>query len=198
MGECIKTGDHVSWLSQCIWWLTLDLSPSRAGQHIGQCVSSRLQPSLPSAASRASSHVSSSSLRSSRMVSGQFLSGIWWTICKSLNMIRVEAGLLIWGWPFLARRDGPPSGGLCGPYVARLAAKQTSPIFIILIHQRAVRDLMLIGHWSVITDNWSVNTLCSLCLKIKFHIRDVKYVYLTTHPYRRWYASKLKTYIQCT
>src|SRR6218665_540644 len=35
-----------------------------------------LQPSLSSAASRASSHVSSSILRSSRMVSGQFFLGL--------------------------------------------------------------------------------------------------------------------------
>jgi len=33
--------------------------------------------------------------------------------------------------PFLARRDGPPSKGLCGPYVARLAAEQTSPLDVL-------------------------------------------------------------------
>jgi len=41
-----------------------------------------------------------------------------------------HAGLLIWNGPFLARRDGPPSGDLCGPYVARLAAEQALPLWL--------------------------------------------------------------------
>ena len=41
---------------------------------------------------------------------------------------------------------------LCGPYVARLAAEPASPIFIILIHQFAVRDLLMTGDWLVFID----------------------------------------------
>jgi len=52
-------------------------------------------------------------------------------------------GLLIWGGPFLARRDDPPSRDLCEPFVARLAAEPASPLFIILIHQLAVCDLIM-------------------------------------------------------
>jgi len=45
--------------------------------------------------------------------------------------------------PFLARRDDPLSGGLCGPYVARRSAEPASPLFIILIHQLAVCYLII-------------------------------------------------------
>jgi len=38
------------------------------------------------------------------------------------------AGLLIWEGPFLARLNGPSSGGLYGPLVARLAAKKQTGV----------------------------------------------------------------------
>jgi len=36
--------------------------------------------------------------------------------------------------------------------MARIATEHTSPLFIILIHQLAVRDLIMTGDWSVIMD----------------------------------------------
>jgi len=69
-----------------------------------------------------------------------------------LSLCPVLPDLPILDGPFLARRDGPLSGGLREPYVARLAAEPASPLFIILIHQLAVCDLIMTGDWSVFID----------------------------------------------